>query len=89
MNKATLVGVWSSDVSSDNRPDREDYTDMDDYADAIEAYGCDIINRVLDTMGRDMTAILADHALGRISDEAFELLRDYLSKYDSMLRDEV
>ena len=49
----------------------------------------DIIDRVLDTMGRDVTAIVANHTLGGMSDEAFTLLMDYLSKYDAMLRNEV
>ena len=40
-------------------------------------------------MGRDVTAIVANHTLGGMSDEAFKLLMDYLSKYDAMLRDEV
>ena len=48
-----------------------------------------IIDRVLDTMGRDVTAIVANHILGGMSDEAFTLLMDYLSKYDAMLRGEV
>ena len=62
---------------------------MEGYADAIEDYGNDVIDRVLDTMGRDVTAIVANHTLGGMSDEAFKLLMDYLSKYDAMLRDEV
>ena len=49
----------------------------------------DIIDRVLDTMGRDVTAIAANHTIGGMSDEAFTLLMDYLSKYDAMLRGEV
>ena len=49
----------------------------------------DIIDCILDTMGRDVTAIIANHALGGMSDESFKLLMDYLSKYDAMLRDEV
>ena len=49
----------------------------------------DIIDRILDTMGRDVTTIVANHTLGGISDEAFTLLMDYLSKYDAMLRGEV
>ena len=49
----------------------------------------DIIDRVLDTMGRDVTAIVANHTLGGMSDEAFTLLMDYLSKYGAMLRGEV
>ena len=49
----------------------------------------DIIDRILDTMCRDITAIVANHTLGGISDEAFTLLMDYLSKYDAMLRGEV
>lgn len=89
MNKATLVGVWPSNRSSDDRPNRDNYTDMDDFADDVEAYGRDIIDRVLDTMGRDCTLIVTEHALGRISNESFRLLMDYLSKYDGMLRDEV
>ena len=46
-------------------------------------------DRVLDTMGRDVTAIVANHTLGGMPDEAFTLLMDYLSKYDAMLRGEV
>ena len=49
----------------------------------------DIIDRVLDTMGRDVTLIVTEHALGHIADESFRLLMDYLSKYDAMLRGEV
>ena len=88
MNKASLVGVWPS-ASGGTRPDRDDFSDMEEFADAIEDYGNDIIDRVLDTMGRDVTAIVANHTLGGMSDEAFKLLMDYLSKYDAMLRDEI
>lgn len=75
MNKATLVGVWPSDERESDDPD-------------ITASDI-VIDRVLDTMGRDCTLIVTEHALGRISNESFRLLMDYLSKYDGMLRDEV
>lgn len=79
MNKATLVGVWPSEMSEwDTEVEESDVTKGDA-----------IIDRVLDTMGRDITAIVANHTLGGMSDEAFTLLMDYLSKYDAMLRGEV
>ena len=79
MNKATLVGVWPSEMPEwDTEVEESDVTKGDA-----------IIDRVLDTMGRDVTAIVANHTLGGMSDEAFTLLMDYLSKYDAMLRGEV
>ena len=87
MNKATLVGVWPSDKPK--KPSKCDYDFAEDYVDAIEEYDSATVDRVLDTMGRGVTAIVANHTLGGMSDEAFTLLMDYLSKYDAMLRGEV
>lgn len=85
MNRFTLPGLIP-DKNEDILPDPDDYDDVYAYADAVDECNSSAMRRVLDIMGRDATYICGEYTLGHISEESFNLLMDYLSKYDAMLR---